>query len=131
MGCAGSKGDPTAGADGRAAGLPPRAQPQAVQQDRSVIERADKRPLPPHLRLGLTIEAMQAHLDSLPGDAVALCNGAIPRKADGTPEYPPNSELNGYVNQHMIKQTDRDISFCERLQRDGSAEVGDATVFVS
>ena len=96
-----------------------------------VLARADERKLPEHLRLGLTVDAIQEHLDSLPADAVEKCNAAIPKGEDGTPLYPANDELNGYVNQVMIKQQDPSSSFCERLQRAGKRGVGVATVFIS
>ena len=98
----------------------------------AVIRRANECNLPEHLRLGLTVDAMEEHVASLPADAVERCNAAIPRNEDGMPRFPLNAELNGYVNQYFIKQVEEGrTSVCERLQRAGSLQVGIATVFVS
>ena len=99
----------------------------------AVIERAKQYGLPERLTLGLTIDAMEDHLRALPLDAVALCNASIPRRANGTPKFPANQALNGYVNQfHIVAASaSENISLCERLQQQGHNGVGVATVFVS
>eukprot|EP00964_Phaeocystis_antarctica_P161480 scaffold133389_cov70-Phaeocystis_antarctica.AAC.2 len=75
---------------------------------------------------------MRELLKQLPNDAVNKVNLH-------NAKYPPNLSLNGYVNQYFItleaegkedKPGDR-LAVCERLQRQESPHVGEATVFVS
>ena len=89
--------------------------------------------LPAHLRLGITVVGIRAHLEGLPADAVEQVNSSIAKNADGTRKFPLNITLNGYVNQNFItKESEKDqLSVCERLQRQGSPEAGPADVFVS
>ena len=100
--------------------------------------------LPARLKLGLTVDTMEWLLRSLPADAVAQCNKAIPLK-DGAPKFPTNAEeelvdvvvgrrtLNGYVNQFFLglECAADGLSACERLLQRGAPGVGEADVFVS
>ena len=96
--------------------------------------RTEQTGLPPHLRLGLTLSGMHELCCSLPIHAVKQANAARPRdEKTGQPKFPASKDLNGYVNQFFItKAAEKDgLSVCERLQKEGSAHVGEANVFVS
>ena len=118
-----------------AAVAPNLAVPTAGQLElaRAKAREASRSKLKPHLLLGLSIEGIEQHIASLPKDAVEQCNDAIPKDAQGAPKYPINSEDNGYTNQfHIAKASEVDgLAMCERLQKQGSPHVGEATVFVS
>ena len=89
--------------------------------------------LPAHLRLGVTLPGMRELLASLPADAVKQVNDAIPRAGDGTPKFPSNDAVNGYVNQYFVTERSKvdKMSVCERMQHARSAHVARANVFVS
>ena len=97
--------------------------------------------LPKHLRLGVTLPGMRELLSELPSDAVEQVNANIPLdKETGEPKYPENVAENGYVNQFHITleakegkegQPGDGLAMCERLQKQGSPHVGEATHFVS
>ena len=88
--------------------------------------------LPAHLRLGLSLPGIRQQLEVLPADAVRQSNDCIPRDASGLPKFPPNQQLNGYINQHFISCSSTDSrSLCERLQEQHSPHVGEASIFVS
>ena len=135
MGCANSTARQAGGAPPTAGLAVQRRQKQQrarrLSTDEEVLRRADEKKLPKHLRLGITVQGLKELVDSSPPDAVDQCNAAIPKAEDGTPLYPPNNCLNGYVNQHVIKKGDSATSVCERLQRQGSPHVGVAKIFVS
>ena len=98
----------------------------------SVVQAA-KRPaqlkrlaaLPEHLRLGVTLAGMRKLLAEL--------RDKIPRDRAGKPKYPGNLTLNGYCNQILLAAWEKEdkLAVCERLQKQGSPHVGEATVFVS
>ena len=92
--------------------------------------------LPKHLRLGVTLPGMRKLLKQLglPSDAVEKVNAKIPiDEKTGEPKFPKNLTLNGYVNQILLKALEEEdkLAVCERLQKQGSPHVGEATVFVS
>ena len=90
--------------------------------------------LPEHLRLGVTLPGMRELLKLLPPDAVAQVNAKIPiDKKTGQPKYPENVEVNGYVQQILMAAWEKvdKMAVCERLKKQGSPHVGEATVFVS
>eukprot|EP00964_Phaeocystis_antarctica_P043128 scaffold24720_cov61-Phaeocystis_antarctica.AAC.4 len=117
------------------AAAPAPAVPTAGQLElaRAKAREASRSKLKPHLLLGLSIEGIEQHIAGLPKDAVEQCNDAIPKDAQGKPKFPINSEDNGYTNQfHIAKASEGDgLAMCERLQKQGSPHVGEATVFVS
>jgi hypothetical protein len=98
-------------------------------------ERLAKRAaLPKHLRLGVTLAGMRELLDQMPSDALEQVNGNIPKdKVTGEPKFPDNLVFNGYANQYHVTLWEEgdQLTVCERLQRDKSPHVGEATVFVS
>ena len=55
------------------------------------------------------------------------------RKKTGKPKYPENEAVNGYVQQILMAAWEMQdgLAVCERLQKQGSPHVGQATVFVS
>ena len=109
------------------AAAPNLAVPTAGQLElaRAKAREASRSKLKPHLLLGLSIEGIEQHIASLPKDAVKQCNDAIPKDAQGAPNYPINSEDNGYTNQfHIAKASEVDeLAMCERLQKQGSPHV--------
>ena len=90
--------------------------------------------LPEHLRLGITLPGMRKLLAELPPDALEQVNLH-------NAKYPPNDSENGYCNQFFITKWAKEakegqpegdrLAVCERLQKQGSPHVGEATVFVS
>ena len=90
--------------------------------------------LPEHLRLGVTLPGMRKLLSELPPDALEQVNLH-------NAKYPPNDSENGYCNQYFITKWAKEakegqpegdgLAVCERLQKQGSPHVGEATVFVS
>ena len=95
----------------------------------------DAENIPPHLRLGLSLEGVRTHVASLGADAVERANSAMPLYGEGgeTPLLAPHDCLNGHVLQHAAAEAQaRDgLTVCERMRRAGSEAVGPATVFVS
>ena len=117
--------------------------------------------LPEHLRLGVTLAGMRELLSELPPGAVVQANAKSPRESQsparspakspakspggftwkGKLNFPKNDAINGYTNQYWFRkwaeeakarQPDGDgLAVCERLQKQGSTHVGEATVFVS
>ena len=102
--------------------------------------------LPEHLRLGITLPGMRKLLKQLPPDAVEQVNANLEQVnaklvEKGKPPYPPNDSLNGYCNQIFVTKWAKEakegqpegdkLAVCERLQKQGSPHVGEATVFVS
>ena len=55
------------------------------------------------------------------------------RKKTGKPKYPENEAVNGYVQQILMAAWEMQdgLAVCERLQKQGSPHVGEATHFVS
>ena len=98
-------------------------------------ERLAKRAaLPEHLRLGVTLAGMRELLERMPSDALEQVNGNIPKdKVTGELKFPENLVFNGYANQYHVTLWEKgdQLTVCERLQRDKSPHVGEATVFVS
>ena len=98
-------------------------------------ERLAKRAaLPKHLRLGVTLAGMRELLDQMPSDALEQVNANIPKDKDtDKPKFPENLVFNGYANQYHVTLWEKgdQLTVCERLQRDKSPHVGEATVFVS
>ena len=77
---------------------------------------------------------MRKLLSQLPSDAVEQVNAKIPRDKDtGEPKFPENVADNGYVNQYFLTLWEKmdKLAVCERLKKQGSPHVGEATVFVS
>ena len=77
---------------------------------------------------------MRELLERMPSDALEQVNANIPKdKVTGELKFPENLVFNGYANQyHVTLWEERDqLTVCERLQRDKSPHVGEATVFVS
>jgi len=114
--------------------------------EEQAAERAAQRkrlaPLPEHLRLGVTLAGMRELLLKLPSDALEQVNAQIPLdKVTGEPKFPTNDTFNGYASQFFMNlwaklpkegQPEGDgLAVCERLQKQGSPHVGEATVFVS
>ena len=106
--------------------------------------------LPEHLRLGVTLPGMRELLKQMPLGAVEQVNAKIPREESkrfgvftwkGKPKFPKNETFNGYCYQYWFTkwaeeakegQPDGDgLAVCERLRKQGSPHVGEATVFVS
>jgi tetratricopeptide (TPR) repeat protein len=98
--------------------------------------------LPEHLRLGVTLPGMRELLLKLPSDALAQVNAQIPLdQKTGKPKFPTNDTFNGYASQFFMNlwakepkegQPEGDgLAVCERLQKQGSPHVGEATHFVS
>ena len=85
--------------------------------------------LPEHLRLGVTLAGMRELLSQLPSDAVEQVNAKIPLDKAGQPKYPENKALNGYVQQLLMAAWEKEdkLAVCERLQKQGSPHVGEAT----
>ena len=98
-------------------------------------ERLAKRAaLPEHLRLGVTLAGMRELLERMPSDALEQVNANIPKnKVTGELKFPENLVFNGYANQYHVTLWEKgdQLTVCERLQRDKSPHVGEATVFVS
>ena len=95
---------------------------------------AKRAALPEHLQLGVTLPGMRELLSQLPSDAVEQINAKIPLdKKTGKPKFPKNKALNGYVQQLLMAAWEKvdKLAVCERLQKQGSPHVGEATVFVS
>ena len=98
--------------------------------------------LPKHLQLGVTLAGMRELLLKLPSDALEQVNAQIPLdKKTGEPKFPTNDTFNGYASQFFMNlwakepkegQPEGDgLAVCERLQKQGSPHVGEATHFVS
>ena len=89
--------------------------------------------MPQHLVLGVTLRGMRELRSKLPSDAVEQVNAKIPLNKAGQPKYPKNKALNGYVQQLLMAAWEKEdgLAVCERLQKQGSPHVGEATVFVS
>ena len=102
--------------------------------------------LPEHLRLGVTLPGMRELLKQLPPDAVEQVNANLEEVnaslvLKGKPPFPKNDAFNGYTNQYWTRmwaeeakagQSKGDgLAVCERLKKQGSPHVGEATVFVS
>ena len=98
--------------------------------------------LPEHLQLGMTLAGMRELLLKLPSDALEQVNAQIPLdKKTGLPKFPTNDTFNGYASQYFMNlwakepkegQPEGDgLAVCERLQKQGSPHVGEATHFVS
>ena len=98
----------------------------------TVLDRAADHDVPARLTLGLTIEAIEAFIAALPADVVKQCNKSRPTIKGK--RVPPNTVVNGYVNQWFISQQS-DMhggrAHCERMLARGETGVGIATVFVS
>jgi len=121
----------------------PPAMPLTEEQ---AAERAAQRKrlarLPEHLRLGVTLAGMRELLLKLPSDALEQVNAQIPLdKKTGEPKFPTNDTFNGYANQFFMNlwakepkdgQPEGDgLAVCERLKKQKSPHVGEATHFVS
>ena len=77
---------------------------------------------------------MRKLLSQLPSDAVKQVNAKVPLdKETGKPKFPENLAEDGYVNQYFVALWEKmhKLAVCERLQKEGSPHVGEATVFVS
>jgi len=97
-------------------------------------EKMDK--MPEHLRYGITLQGIRELLYRLPHNALDIANKAINKKNKfraSAPKFPLNNDINGYVNQHFIKELggNDNLSVCERLiKQEKSVYVGKANVFV-
>ena len=117
--------------------------PPTLEQTSKRASQLDRlAPLPEHLRLGVTLPGMRELLSELPPDAVEQVNAKIPLdKTTGKPKYPENDAFNGYTNQYWITKWAEEakegqpngdgLAVCERLRKQGSPHVGEATHFVS
>ena len=79
----------------------------------ALTARAAMAALPPHLRLGITLQGMLYLYTTLPRDAVDQVN-----KANESKGFPTNDAINGYVNQFFVTneaKADR-LGVCERLE---------------
>ena len=127
MGCCGSKKHVTKPA--------PEPKKRAAQLERLAT-------LPKHLQLGGTLGGRRELLLKLPSDALAQVNAQIPLdKKTGEPKFPTNDTFNGYASQFFMNlwakepkegQPEGDgLAVCERLKKQKSPHVGEATHFVS
>ena len=91
-----------------------------------VIGRAESASLPPHLLLGLTLAGLKEAISSL-SDGAAQDDGESVRGRSAT------LDMDGFTQRHRARVASRTdgLSVCERLQRQGSAEVGVAIVYLS
>ena len=102
--------------------------------------------LPEHLQLGMTLPGMRALFSELPSDKLERVNAHVEkdnvgRVKKGKPTYPKNETFNGYCYQYWITKWAEEakegqpngdgLAVCERLRKQGSPHVGEATVFVS
>lgn len=91
--------------------------------------------IPHHLRLGLTLSAIQKLSNKLALNAAKVCNDQIPANDDVMPKCPLNDRLNGYENWQCIVEWAKldGLSVCERIRNDPdlAASVGEANVLVS
>jgi hypothetical protein len=118
----------------------------STEEQAGAKRAAQLKKLPEHLRLGMTLPGMRALLSELPSDKLERVNAHVEkvnaeRVKKGKPTYPKNETFNGYCYQYWITQwaeeakagqLDGDgLAVCERLRKQGSPHVGEATVFVS
>ena len=123
---------------------PPPAMPSTEEQ--AAKRAAQLKELPEHLRLGMTLPGMRALFSELPSDKLERVNAHVEkvnaeRVKKGKPTYPKNETFNGYCYQYWITQWAKEakegqpdgdgLAVCERLRKQGSPHVGEATVFVS
>ena len=134
MGCYGSKEEKEPETAAPAPAMPP-TEEQAAKRSAQLKRLAA---LPKHLRLGITLPGMRKLLSELPPDAVEQVNAKIPLDKDtGEPKFPVNVAMNGYTTQFWMTlaakaakegQPEGDgLAVCERLQKQGSPHVGEAT----
>ena len=144
MGCCGTKMDTE---KAEAAAAEARTAPVILTKGRQAAKRAAQlKELPEHLRLGMTLPGMRALFSELPSDKLERVNAHVEkdnvgRVKKGKPTYPKNETFNGYTNQYWTRmwaeeakagQSKGDgLAVCERLKKQGSPHVGEATVFVS
>lgn len=85
------------------------------------VQRTAPGELPRRLLLGITLEGIQQLTASRSSDAIALAQTKSKRRA-----------LDGYTNAVLCKQDAQEdgLSTCERLEKDSSASIGLATIFV-
>jgi hypothetical protein len=129
---------PARGAPPQPPAMPP-TEEQAAERAAQLKRLAT---LPKHLQLGVTLAGMRELLLKLPSDALEQVNAQIPLdKKTGEPKFPKNDTFNGYASQFFMNlwakepkegQPEGDgLAVCERLQKQGSPHVGEATHFVS
>jgi hypothetical protein len=121
---------------------PPVMPPTEEQAAKRAAQKVRLATLPEHLQLGVTLAGMRELLLKLPSDALEQVNAQIPLdKKTGEPKFPTNDTFNGYASQYFMNlwaklpkegQPEGDgLAVCERLQKQGSPHVGEATHFVS
>jgi tetratricopeptide (TPR) repeat protein len=127
----------------RGAPLEPPAVPPTEEQAVKRAARLEK--LPEHLRLGVTLAGIGELLEELPSDKLEQVNANLEEvnaklAKEGKPPFPKNDTFNGYANHFFINlwakegkegQPGDGLAVCERLQKQGSPHVGEATHFVS
>eukprot|EP00964_Phaeocystis_antarctica_P040705 scaffold23278_cov59-Phaeocystis_antarctica.AAC.2 len=128
----------------------PTPEEQAAKEAAQVIKRIAQlerlAKLPEHLRLGVTLPGMRKLLAELPDNALEQVNANLEQAnakqvKKGKEPYPKNLTLNGYGNQYFITMWAKEakegqpegdrLAVCERLKKQRSPHVGEATVFVS
>ena len=79
--------------------------------------------------LGLNLAALTELVRGMPADALAQARTQAAPKAGDTRF--DGGQVNGYVNQELIRQKHLGMSICEQRRQSDAAGVGRATVFVS